>query len=128
MTILDTLNEAQGIIGRYWKEEQSPEQAQLLGCARDALLFICSTGQPYRFEDYRKRLQAGNPSQGLAATTEELVRRAEGFFEQIRDELQPEQERALALVIIDALRFIASTGQLDDFKSYLQELDSNAPP
>ncbi|MFY0583212.1 hypothetical protein ACN28S_60975 [Cystobacter fuscus] len=137
MTILDTLHEAQGIVGRYWKEDQSSEQAQLLGCARDALLFICSTGQPYRFEDYRERLQAGSPSRepgphepsrGLAATTGELVRRAAGFFEQIRDEPQPARERALALVIIDALHFIASTGQLEDFKNYLEELDSNEPP
>lgn len=137
MTILDTLNEAQGLVGRYWKEEQSPEQAQLLGCARDVLLFLGSTGQPYRFEDYRREgAPSGTarapdmhePSQGLATTTEELVRRAEGFFEQLRGELQPVEERALALVIIDALRFIVSTGQLDDFKSYLQHLDSNEPP
>lgn len=146
MTILDALNEAQGLVGRYWKEEQSPEQAQLLGCARDVLLFICSSGQPYRFEDYRKRLQAENPSReiapsgtyrapemhvpsrGLAATTEELVRRAEGFFEELRDTPQPAEERALVLVIVDALRFIDSTGQLDGFKSYLQHLDANEPP
>jgi hypothetical protein len=128
MTILDTLNEAQGLVGRYWKENQSPEQARLLGCARDALLFLCSTGHPYRFEDYRKRPELHDSSQVLAEATEELVRRTEGFFERIHGELQSEQERALALVIIDALRFIASAGQLDDFKSYLQELDANAPP
>jgi hypothetical protein len=146
MTILDTLNEAQRIVGRYWKEDQPPEQAQILGCARDALSFISSTGQPYRFEDYRNRLQAENPSRerspsgtyrapemhepsrDLAETTGELVRRAEGFFERSRDELRSEPERALALVIIDALRFIVSTGQLDDFNRYLQELDSNEPP
>ncbi|HEX5746291.1 MAG TPA: hypothetical protein VFZ09_08605 [Archangium sp.] len=127
MTILDTLNEAQGLVGRYWKEEQSPEQARILGCARDVLIFISATGQPYRFEDYRERLQAGNPSR-LAATTEELVRRAADFFEQLRGESQSERERALALVIIDALHFIDSTGQLDDFKRYSRELDSNEPP
>ncbi|WNG38147.1 hypothetical protein F0U61_34120 [Archangium violaceum] len=127
MTILDTLNEAQGLVGRYWKEDQSPEQARILGCARDALIFICSTGQPYRFEDYRKQLQAENPSRE-SAPPEELVRRAEGFFEQLLGGLQSEEERALALIIIDALRFIPSTGQLDDFKSYLQDLDANEPP
>ncbi|WP_043391421.1 hypothetical protein [Archangium violaceum] len=137
MTILDTLNEAQRIVGHYWKEEQSPEQARILGCARDALSFICSTGQPYRFEDYRKRLQAENPSRERSPSGTDRVPAmhepsrdlaAEGFFERSRDELRSEPERALALVIIDALRFIASTGQLDDFNRYLQELDSNEPP
>ncbi|HSP77188.1 MAG TPA: hypothetical protein VLQ93_01570, partial [Myxococcaceae bacterium] len=127
-TILDALSEAQRIVGQHWKEEQSPEQEQILGCARDALLFISTTGQPYRFEDYRKRLQterpsrtpapAGThgapgvrePSRGLSASTEELVQRAEEFFDQLLDEPQPAEERELTLVIIDALQFIASTG------------------
>lgn len=129
MTTLESLNEAQRIIGQHWKEGQSPEQERMLGCARDALFFISSTGQLYRFEDYRKRLQAESPSRASApAGTAELVRKAEGFFEQLLNEPQPKEERELTLVIIDALRFIASTGQLDDFESYLQALDANEPP
>jgi hypothetical protein len=137
MTILDTLGEAQRIIGRHWKEGQSPEREQLLGCARDALFFISSTGQPYRFEDYREQLPSERlvratavrePPQRIATSTEELVRGARDFFEQLRDEPQSMEDRALALVIIDALGFIASTGQLDEFKSYLQHLDAREPP
>jgi hypothetical protein len=84
MNTLESLNEAQRIIGQHWKEDQSPEQERILGCARDALFFISSTGQPYRFEDHRKRLQAESPSRASApASTGELVRRAEDFFAQL---------------------------------------------
>jgi hypothetical protein len=93
MTTLEALNKAQRIIGQHWKEEQSPEQERILGCARDALFFISSTGQPYRFEDHRKRPQAESPSRASApAGTEELVRRTEGFFEQLLDEPQSAEE------------------------------------
>jgi len=129
MTNLDTLNEAQRIVGQHWKEGQSPEQERILGCARDALFFISSTGQPYRFEDYRKQPQSNSSSRAPApAGIEELVHRTEGVFAQLLNERQPEEERELTLVIIDALRFIASTGQLADFESYLQELDAHEPP
>ncbi|WP_309895733.1 hypothetical protein [Archangium sp.] len=129
MKIYDTLDEAQRIIGQHWKEGQSPEQEQVLEFARDALFFISSTGQPYLFEDYRKQPQAESPSRASVPTsTAELVRRTEGFFEQLLHGLQPGEERELTLVIIDALRFIASTGQLADFESYLQELDAHEPP
>jgi hypothetical protein len=137
MTIVDALTEAQRIIGQHWKEGQAPEQEQLLGFARDVLFFIASTGQPYRFEDYRKQLRAVSPPRigalsglhrGLAADTEQLVHRAEGFFEQFLDKPQPEEERALVLVILDALSFVASTQQLDSLEGYLQRLESNDPP
>jgi len=125
----DLLCEAQRIIGQHWKEEQSPEQERILGCARDALFFISSTGQPYLFEDSRERLQAESPSRASPpAGTEELVRRTERFFEQLLDEPQSPEGRELTLVIIDALRFITSTGQLDDFERYLQALDAHEPP
>jgi phosphoglycolate phosphatase-like HAD superfamily hydrolase len=126
MTILDTLTEAQRIIGQHWKEGQSPEQEQLLSCARDVLFFISSTGQPYSFEDYRKQFQARRPPR--AANTEELVHRVEDFFERLLDEPQPAEEQELVLIILDALRFVSSTRQLDSFKRYLQHLESNDPP
>jgi hypothetical protein len=125
VTILNLLTDSQRIIGQHWKEGQSAEQEELLGCARDVLFFISSTGQSYLFEDYRKQPQSGR---GLAANSEELVRRTADFFERLLGNPQPAEERELVLVILDALRFVAATGQLDHFKSYLQHLESNDPP
>ena len=62
MTDSFPLAEAQEVIGRQWSQNSDPERRQLLELARDALLFILDTGQKYRFEDFRKGLEAGAPA------------------------------------------------------------------
>ncbi|WP_224249548.1 head protein [Hyalangium gracile] len=52
----------------------------------------------------------------------------EGLLGQLReDEVSPEKKEKL-LVAIDAIRFIAASGQSYDFEDYRKSLDANAPP
>jgi hypothetical protein len=55
MTAYEELWEAQRVIGKIWKPDQTPEQALILGLARGVLDFISATGQRHRFRDYRQR-------------------------------------------------------------------------
>ena len=58
----------------------------------------------------------------------ELCLEVEGLLGQLReDEAAPEKKEKL-LVAIDAIRFIAASGQSYDFEDYRKSLDDNAPP
>jgi hypothetical protein len=129
-----TLFDLQEVIGKLWSEDQSPEQARILGLARDALLFVSATGQQYHFEDFRKGLGAGaRPSIGTAPTPrfeelQERLRQTEGFFTKLRDEAGSSRRKELLQVILDTLLFIASTGQHGAFGEYLEHVEAGAPP
>lgn len=123
MTAYEKLWEAQRIIGKHWRQDQTQEQALILGLARDALEFISSTGQRYRFLDYRH-----HPSSGTAQDPEGLLQRTERFFTGMLEAPQPPDEAELIRVIIDALHFIAATGQLERLTEYIRHLDAGAPP
>jgi hypothetical protein len=146
MTLPASLFDLQEVIGKQWREDQSPEQARILGLARDALRFVSTSGQGYPFEDFRKGLKSGarppaesSPaSQGAPDTVEqsrrereeleERLRSTAGFFSKLRDETDSERERELIQVILDTLRFISSTGQHKAFGEYLEHLEAGAPP
>ncbi len=123
MTAYEELWEAQRIIGRIWKPDQSPEQALILGLARDVVDFISATGQKHRFRDHRQR-----PFPSMAHEPGGLLHRAERFFKKLLDAPQPPDDAALIRVIIDALHFIAATGQLADLEEYIKHLEAGAPP
>lgn len=140
------LLDLQEVIGKQWSEDQSPEQARILGLARDALFFVSATGQRYRFEDFRKGLESSarppaesspssrrapdtvDPSQHERENLEERLRGTEGFFSKLRDEADSERDRELIQIILDTLRFISSTGQHKAFGEYLEHLEAGAPP
>jgi hypothetical protein len=135
MTTYTLLIDPQEVIGRQWSEHQSPEQARILGLARDALLFVSATGQRYRFEDFRKSLESGARAPGAFAqprdgftSLEERLNRTGDFFTKLRDETDSADEKELIQVILDTLLFISSTGQHSAFSEYLEHVEAGAPP
>jgi hypothetical protein len=133
MTSHTLLSDPQEVIGKRWSEEQSPDQARILGLARDALRFVSATGQRYRFEDFRKSLASGvhppaRASEQHRKSLEEDLSRTEGFFTKLRDETDSAREKELIQVILDTLKFIFSTGQDRAFDEYLEHVEAGAPP
>ncbi len=126
MTASEPLWEAQRVIEKSWRQEQPPEEARVLGLARDALNFLSTTGQRYRFRDYRQQRSSSQPHDGAEANG--ILWQAELFFRRLLDTPPPPDERELIRVIIDALRFIAATGQMASLEEYIQQLEEGAPP
>jgi hypothetical protein len=125
----------QEIIGKHWREGQSPEQERILSLARDALDFVATTGQQYPFEDFRKGLPPGmSPRSAKALEAHQLaglvehMDRTEAFFTRVRDETGPAEESALIQVILDTLRFISATHQEGAFSDYLAHVEAGAAP
>jgi hypothetical protein len=130
MTEHSPLSDPQEVIGREWSKDSSPERRKILGLARDALIFILSTGQKGRFEDFRLRPESGadeDPRERPISLKESLARTVE-FFSQLRDENESAEERALIQVILDTLRFISSTSQEEAFRQYLENEEAHGPP
>jgi hypothetical protein len=146
MTSHTLLSDPQEVIGKQWSEDQSSEQARILGLARDALRFVSATGQRYRFEDFRKSLESstrppaksshvpqyapgtGDQPRGERANLEERLRGTTEFFTKLRDEADSDREKELIQVILDTLHFISSTGKHGAFIEYLEHLEAGAPP
>jgi hypothetical protein len=130
------LYDTQEAIGKQWSEHPSPEQRRLLGLARDALLFIYTTGQPYRFEEFRLGLESGvrppagplEQSRNDFASLEEGMRSTRDFLSKLRDEASSAREKQLLQIIVDTLHFISATGQHGAFSAYLEHLKAGAPP
>lgn len=125
------LSDAQQVIGRRWRKEQSPEQARILSLARDALDFISATGQWYPFEDFRRdgghhEVHAGSAAE--ATELRELLRKTENFFGKLLDDPEAAGEQVSIQLILDALRFISSTGQHESFGDFIEDVESHAPP
>ncbi len=129
MTTLLELANAHPVIGKRWSQGPSPEQARILVLARDALDFIFATGQRQRFEARLRPLDSDNtqPRDDLAELSE-LMGRTSRFFEQLRDAPESADEPAQCQAILDALRFIASTGQHGAFAAYREHAEADAPP
>ncbi|WP_200883820.1 hypothetical protein [Archangium violaceum] len=104
--------------------------------ARDALLFVYATGQPYRFEDFRRALEArGHPPPGTFetpgndfASLEEQLNSTRNFLTGRRDEADSTRDKEVLQAIVDTLHFISSTGQHRAFNEYLEHLEADAPP
>ena len=133
MTSPTILSDAQQVIGRHWKEGQPPEQARILGLARDALDFISATGQWYTFEDFRRSRASRGPSQvdtteDVSTKPRELMSKTESFFGKLLDDSVTTGEQASIQLILDALRFISSTNQHEAFGDFIKHVESHAPP
>jgi hypothetical protein len=120
--------EAPRLIGRYLMEQTPPQERELLLVARDALLFISEFGQDYRFEDYRQSSNSPRSPSGKEASTKTLLDAAAGLLVRIRGELSSPEEKELASVAIDALGFIASTGQDTAFEAFRRDALAARPP
>jgi hypothetical protein len=129
MTSLSALANAHPVIGKRWREDQPPEQARILGLARDALDFIFATGQRHDFEDFFKGPDSRHPPpHGGPAELAESMDRTKHFFEQLRDAPESPEEVAQSQAILDAIRYIESTGQHDAFAAFMEHVAANAPP
>jgi len=120
--------EAPRLIGRYLTEQTAPEERELLLTARDAVLFISEFGQDYRFEDYRRNPDSSLSSSGGETSIKTLLGEAAGLMVRIRGELHSPEEKELASVLIDALNFIASTGQRTAFEAFRRDALAARPP
>jgi hypothetical protein len=129
MVSLADFSAAQELIGKNWRDDQSAEQAQILGLARDALDFISTTGQRYQFEDFLRGPPSalGEPPDD-GGPLKELMRETERFFTKLFEEAASTRASELAQVILDTLRFISSTCQSGAFAEYLEHLEADAPP
>ncbi|WNG61952.1 hypothetical protein F0U59_50050 [Archangium gephyra] len=131
MKVLTILRHPQEVIGKRWRADQPPEQARVLGLARDALCFVASTGQHYPFEDFRESPHSAplvHPRDDDFPELEERLRKTEAFFTQLLDEPDAVGEERLIQVILDTLRFISATGQYESFSQYLEHLEAGGPP
>lgn len=129
MTRLSDLANAHPVIGKRWSQDQSTEQARLLGLARDALDFIFATGQRYGFEDFFKKPDPRRSLSGSEnAELRALMDRAKRFFEKLRDEPDAGEEVAQSQAILDAIQYIESTCQQGAFAAFQQHVEANAPP
>ena len=125
------LSDAQQVIGRRWRNEQSAEQARILGLARDALDFISATGQWYPFDDFRKNSEHRDAQAGSEAGStglRGLLGKTERFFGRLLDDPEAAGEQVPIQAILDALRFISSAGQHEAFSDFIEHVESHAPP
>ena len=126
------LSEAQQVIGRRWREGQPPEEARILGLARDALDFISATGQGYTFEDFRARRGSSDfsqaPGEDGSTGLRELLSQAERFFGRLLTDTEVSGEEAPIQLILDVLQFISSTRQHEAFGDFINHVESRAPP
>ena len=136
----DAIIEAQKLIGRLWKEEQSPERERILECAGYTLSFISATGQDYRFEDFRQTHVPGSPTwlepfhlaqtePGAAgsANLRELLARTRGFFNQLLAEPGAPHEHVPIRVLLDAVDYSTSTGELVALDEHMRRLEAGSP-
>ncbi|PTL83889.1 hypothetical protein [Vitiosangium sp. GDMCC 1.1324] len=130
MPTQDAILEAQLLIGRLWKEKQSPERARILECTGYTLSFISATGQDYRFEDFRQSHVPGSPRQAGtgSANLRELLARTQGFFNQLLADPGTSNEQGPLRIILDAVEYIVSTGGLDALGEHMRRLEAGSPP
>ncbi|MCY1023121.1 hypothetical protein [Pyxidicoccus sp. MSG2] len=129
MTNLAALAEAHPVIGRRWSQNPPRDQARILLLARDALDFISATGQRYPFEDFFKRLDSlGVTPRGGPSELRGLMEKTSRFFEQVRAEPELPEEEAQSQAILDAIRYIDATGQLEAFADFREHAEADAPP
>ncbi|OJT16831.1 hypothetical protein BO221_47880 [Archangium sp. Cb G35] len=141
MPIHDAIIEAQKLIGRLWKEEQSPERERILECAGYTLSFISATGQDYRFEDFRQSQAPGSPTpvepRDLAPTEpgaagsaniREFLARTRGFFNQLLAEPGATNDQEPIRLLLDVVGYIVLTGALVALDEHMRRLEAGSPP
>jgi hypothetical protein len=127
----DVLLDAQRLIGRLWRETQSPERARILECAGYTLSFISTAGLDYRFEDFRQSQNRPSPAEQSppdTANLRELLARTQGFFDQLRAAPEASHEQGPIRIVLDALDYVVSTGEIAALGEHIRRLGAGAPP
>lgn len=124
------LSDAQQVIGRRWSQGPLPEQARTLLLARDALDFISATGQWYALVDFRAARAPRDAHAFGEEGTRELraLMRAMDIFEKLLGVPEVDGEEVPIQLILDVLRFISATGQLDALGDFIEHVEAKAPP
>lgn len=131
MSSPDVIVDAQRLIGRLWREKQSPERERILEFASYTLSFISASGLDYRFEDFRQsRNRPSTAGQGTPGTANlrELLARTQGFFNQLLAAPEAPHEQEPIRIVLDALDYIVSTGELAALEEHIWRLEAGAPP
>lgn len=131
MSSPDVIVDAQRLIGWLWREKQSPERERILECAGYTLSFISASGLDYRFEDFRQSPNRPSPAeQGAPGTANlrELLTRTCGFFNQLLAAPEAAHEQEPVRIVLDALDYIVSTGELEALGEHIRRLEAGAPP
>jgi hypothetical protein len=91
--------------------------------------FIPATGQRYPFEDFSSRgLEASKLLRQDTAGLRARLSSAESFFERLLKKPGAAEEHARIRAILEAIRFVALTGQDEALGAYLKHVDAHAPP
>jgi hypothetical protein len=125
----DVILDAQRLIGTLWRETQSPERARSLECAGYTLSFISAAGLDFQFEDFRQSRPSPN-ARGTPGTANlrELLARTQGFFNQLLAEPGASNEQGALRIVLDAVDYIVSTGQLEALGEHIRRLGAGSPP
>jgi hypothetical protein len=122
VTADNPLGDAVLLLLKYIRNSHSAEERRILEVAGGASAFLSTTGQIYRFEDFRKSMASDYVR---SFSFSDVIR----YIEHMRVQALSAEERETLRTASDALVFIESSGQhegLEDYLSYWR--GSTLPP
>lgn len=121
MTSDNPLGDAVLLLLEYLRNSHSDGERKLLEIASGAVSFLSTSGQIYRFEDFRKSLQPGHVrSFSFVGVTH--------YLEKLRTQAQSAKDKETLRSASDALVFIEASGQHEGLKDYLDYWRSSTLP
>ncbi|MFY0523185.1 head protein [Archangium gephyra] len=115
------LGDAVLLLLEYRRNNHSDGERKLLEIASAAASFLSTSGQLYRFEDFRKSLQ---PGQVRSLSFADVMH----YLEQLRSQAQSAEEKETLRGASDALIFIEASGQHEGLEDYLDYWRSSSLP
>lgn len=115
------LGDAVLLLLEYRRNSRSNEERKLLEIAGGASSFLSTSGQLYRFEDFRKNLQPGHVR---SLSFADVVH----YLEQLRTQAQSAEDKETLRGAIEALIFIEDSGQHEGLEDYLAYWRSSTLP
>lgn len=115
------LGDAVLLLLEYRRTSRSAEERKLLAIASGASSFLSTSGQLYRFEDFRKSLQPGHVR---SLSFADVIH----YLEQRRAQVQSAEEKETLRGASDALVFIEASGQHEGLEDYLAYWRSHTLP
>ena len=115
------LGDAFLLLFKYRQSSHSDSERRLLELAGGATAFLSTSGQLYRFEDFRKDMRPGHVrSLSFAKVTH--------YLEQMGARARSAEEKETLRAASDALVFIESSGQHEGLEDYLRHWRSSTLP
>ncbi len=121
MTSDNPLGDAVLLLLEYRRNSHSSEERKLLQVASAASSFLSTSGQLYRFEDFRKSLQPGHVR---SLSFADVIQ----YLEKRRTQTQSTEDKETLRGASDALIFIESSGQHEGLEDYLDYWRSRTLP